>query len=97
MPRNQKKSSIIPYQEQKTIVLQNPALKRPSMMDTVKEGFSFGVGSSIARNVIDRVMGSSSVAPSVEPISEKKNHTLEFQQCMEDSAHNYALCKDYLQ
>jgi hypothetical protein len=92
MPRNQKKSSVAPYQEPKTIVLQNPALKRPSMMDTIKEGFSFGVGTSIARNVVDRVMGPSSVAPNSE-----KKPTFEFQQCMEDSAHNYELCKHHLQ
>ena len=28
----------------------------PSLMQTLKEGFAFGAGSSIARNMIDRVM-----------------------------------------
>lgn len=96
MPRNQKKSSVVPNHEIKSIVLQNPALKRPSMMDTIKEGFSFGIGTSIARNVIDRVMGPStaSVQPTIVP---EKKPTFEFQQCMEDSAHNYELCKNHLQ
>ena len=67
------------------------------MMDSIKEGFSFGVGTSIARNVIDRVMGpgTASVQPTTAP--QEKKPTLEFQQCMEDSAHNYDLCKNYLQ
>ena len=29
---------------------------QPSLMQTLKEGFAFGTGSSLARNVIDRVM-----------------------------------------
>jgi hypothetical protein len=33
---------------------------QPSFMQTVKEGFSFGVGTSIARNVVDRLFGSNS-------------------------------------
>lgn len=33
-----------------------PVQAVPSFMQTIKEGFAFGAGSSIARNVIDRVM-----------------------------------------
>lgn len=33
-----------------------PIQTAPSFMQTIKEGFAFGAGSSIARNIIDRVM-----------------------------------------
>jgi hypothetical protein len=67
------------------------------MMDTIKEGFSFGIGTSIARNVIDRVMGPSVASVQPSPAPEEKKPTFEFHQCMEDSAHNYELCKNHLQ
>ena len=40
-----------------------PAFTQPSLMQTLKEGFAFGAGSSIARNVIDRVMPVSQTLP----------------------------------
>jgi len=40
----------------------------PSFMQTVKEGFSFGVGTSIARNLVDRMFGSSKSGESVTSI-----------------------------
>ena len=40
-----------------------PAFTQPSLMQTLKEGFAFGAGSSIARNVIDRVMPAAQTLP----------------------------------
>ncbi len=39
----------------------------PSFMQTVKEGFSFGVGTSIARNLVDRLFGLNSITSSPVP------------------------------
>ncbi len=42
----------------------------PSFMQNVKQGFSFGVGTSLARNVVDSIFGSSGTSvPSTTPIS----------------------------
>ena len=40
-----------------------PAFTQPSLMQTLKEGFAFGAGSSIARNMIDRVIPSGRELP----------------------------------
>jgi hypothetical protein len=68
-------------------------------MDTIKEGFSFGIGSAVARKVVDGIMPSQPQQQQQQPpVAEKEKHpTLEFQQCMEDSAHNYEACKIHLQ
>ena len=40
-----------------------PASQPPSLIQTLKEGFAFGAGSSIARNVIDRMMPAAQTLP----------------------------------
>lgn len=40
-----------------------PFTQPPSLMQTLKEGFAFGAGSSIARNVIDRMMPAAQILP----------------------------------
>ncbi len=35
-----------------------PQIKSPSMLDTMKQGFSFGVGSSIAHNMMNSIFNS---------------------------------------
>lgn len=40
-----------------------PFTQPPSLMQTLKEGFAFGAGSSIARNVIDRMMPAAQTLP----------------------------------
>jgi hypothetical protein len=32
-------------------------IQQPSMLDTIKQGFSFGVGSSIAHNMVNSIFG----------------------------------------
>jgi hypothetical protein len=82
----------------------------PSFMQTVKEGFSFGVGTSIARNIVDRVFGSSPppvssspVAPtppsmpvqSVEPKVTIGEDQHLYHKCIQDGG-KHETCKDYL-
>ena len=40
-----------------------PFTQPPSLMQTLKEGFAFGAGSSIARNMIDRMMPAAQTLP----------------------------------
>lgn len=69
-------------------------MQQPSLTNIVKEGFAFGVGSSLARNVVDRFLppGSSKYIDA----KKEKPTSFEYIQCMEDSAHNHDACKDHL-
>jgi len=73
-----------------------PALhQKSSLADVVKEGFAFGVGSSVARNIIDRFMAPSDFKPIDSKVD--KPMCFEYQQCMEESAHNHDACKHHLE
>jgi hypothetical protein len=89
------KKTDSPVQPPAPVLVQQP--QAPSLMNVVKEGFAFGVGSSVARNVIDRFMAPSQ--PPVKAIDTKvdKPEPFEYIQCMQDSAFNHEACKDYLQ
>ena len=63
-------------------VLQNrPLNQNPSLFSSVKQGFGFGVGSSIAHNIFD--------TKAARPVIDK---TTEFKQCMEKTYNNYEEC-----
>lgn len=73
----------------------------PSFMQTVKEGFSFGIGASIARNVVDRIFGSTTSTPRIDPpatVDPKpvigENQHL-YHKCIQDGG-KHETCKDYL-
>lgn len=73
--------------------VQVPALQqKASLADVVKEGFAFGVGSSVARSLFDKFT-------QFKPIDSKvdKPMCFEYQQCMEESAHNHDACKHHLE
>jgi len=58
---------------------------------TIKEGFGFGIGSSIARNIVDRAFG-----PVDKSLTEKKPliKSKEYMQCMDEGG-NDEVCKQY--
>ena len=124
MPRNQikkdgSKTSSIPAIPMTRTSYTGPLMPRPTplqsssptFMQTVKEGFSFGVGASIARNLVDRVFGSSSPsvtpphAPSVPPVQSQPvavdsmkpiaADQILYHNCMQDGG-KHETCKDYL-
>jgi hypothetical protein len=78
----QTKPSISPIQTQKV-----------NLFDSIKHGFGFGVGSSIAHNIFDS-KPQSTVKPSTLQIDIKKR---EFKQCMEKTDNNYDECIHYLE
>ena len=64
----------------------------PSFTQSVKEGFSFGLGASVARNVVDRMFGGSSTTPithHVGPVTQ----TVEQKSCS-DLLQQYNTCSD---
>jgi hypothetical protein len=69
-------------------VLQRPStvLQRPSesgLFSSIKQGFGFGMGSSIAHNIFDRTVHTT-------------DKTTEFKQCMEKTYNNYEECETIL-
>ena len=71
-------------------VVQNriPVNEHPSLFSSIKQGFGFGIGSSIAHNIFD----SKPVRP-LQPVIDK---TTEFKQCMEKTYNNYEECAPIL-
>jgi hypothetical protein len=63
----------------------------PSLMSTVKEGFSFGVGSSIAHNLFSIMFNSTS--PKIQPVNK------EYETCMKEHSffeNRESICSEYL-
>jgi len=71
-------------------VIQNrlPGNEPPSLFSSLKQGFGFGIGSSIAHNIFD-----SKEAKPLHPVVDK---ITEFKQCMEKTYSNYEECAPIL-
>jgi hypothetical protein len=65
-------------------VVNTPVIQaeRPSLFSSIKQGFGFGIGSSIAHNIFD--------SKEAKPLVRDK--TTEFKQCMEKTYNNYEEC-----
>ena len=83
-------------------VLQNrlPSNERPSLFSSVKQGFGFGIGSSIAHNIFDskeaKPMPPLHPLPPMPPLRPVIDKTTEFKQCMEKTYNNYEECASIL-
>jgi hypothetical protein len=97
MPRSSKPTTPAPP---KPTISTAPAstpkssIQAPSMMDTMKQGFSFGVGSAIAHNIMNSIFRPAP-APAPTPTPKESMHDL-YNKCIEknDSAIN---CNVYLE
>jgi hypothetical protein len=89
MPRSTNKP-VISKPVVNNSVVQNrlPGNVQPSLFSSIKQGFGFGVGSSIAHNIFD-----SKEAKPHHPVIDK---TREFKQCMEKTYNNYEECAPIL-
>ena len=85
MPRSNNKA-VINKPAVSNSVLQNrlPVNEYPSLFASVKQGFGFGMGSSIAHSIFD-----SKEAKPLHPVIDK---TTEFKECMEKNYNNYDDC-----
>jgi hypothetical protein len=78
MPRNNKLPVKVDQNKNTSIQIYN----KPSLINIVKEGFAFGVGSSVARNVIDNVIQG---IPRIEtPKTEKYNNCINYNKCLKE-------------
>jgi len=70
-------------------IVQNrlPGNQPPSLFSSIKQGFGFGIGSSIAHNIFD-----SKEAKVLAPLHPVIDKTTEFKQCMEKTYNNYEEC-----
>ena len=85
MPRSSNKPVINKPVVNNSIVQNRlPTNERPSLFSSIKQGFGFGIGSSIAHNIFD-----SKEAKPLHPVVDK---TTEFKQCMEKTYNNYEEC-----
>ena len=74
-------------------VLQNRLGNEPSnFFSNIKQGFGFGIGSSIAHNIFDSE-ATKPLPPRLHPVIDK---TTEFKQCMEKTYNNYEECAPIL-
>ena len=80
-------------------------VKPPSFGQSVKEGFSLGIGVSLARNLVDGLFGNKAaptvVAPPAAtptilgPNKAPLDQQLAYQQCLKDGG-DHDKCKDYI-
>lgn len=93
MPRSNNKP-VVNKPTVSNSVLQNrpPANERPSLFSSIKHGFGFGIGSSIAHNIFDSE-ATKPLPPRLHPVIDK---TTEFKQCMEKTYNNYEECAPIL-
>jgi hypothetical protein len=89
MPRQTNKS-VINKPVANNSVVENGLLgnQQPNLFSSIKQGFGFGIGSSIAHNIFD-----SKEAKPLHPVIDK---TREFKQCMEKTYNNYEECAPIL-
>ncbi len=86
MPRSAKQTNSPPPKSSIPAPAPKSSIPAPSMMDTMKQGFSFGIGSSIAHNIMNSIF---------RPAPKESMHDL-YNKCIEknDSTIN---CNVYLE
>jgi hypothetical protein len=70
-----------------------PGNQNPSLFSSMKQGFGFGIGSSIAHNIFDSKPANPLPPLPLRPVIDK---TTEFKQCMEKTYNNYEECAHIL-
>jgi len=71
-----------------------PPQNTRSLASSIKEGFGFGIGSSIARNIVDSMFRPQE--PKITPNTEVPNVNKEYIKCMQESDNDYEGCKSKL-
>jgi len=85
MPRSSNKPVISkPVVNNSVVQKRLPVNEQPTLFSTIKQGFGFGIGSSIAHNIFDR--------KEVKPQQPLTDNIKEFKQCMEKTYNNYEEC-----
>ena len=88
MPRNNSPAVI---QKPREVSVVNA---RPSLGQTMKEGFGMGVGVSVAQHAVNGVMNFLTPPKSSNPIDNTKQ--IEYEKCMKYSSNDSEFCKTLL-
>ena len=103
MPRTNKNTSPVVIQKPSPVSVINT---RPSLGQTMKEGFGLGVGVSVAQHAVNSAMNFFSVPKSSNPVENTKvaeyakvaeySKYVEYEKCMKYSSNDSDLCKTLL-
>jgi hypothetical protein len=88
MPRN---NSPVVVQKPREVSVVNA---RPSLGQSMKEGFGLGVGVSVAQHAVNGVMNLFSTPKTSNPVENAK--VQEYEKCMKYSSNDTELCKTLL-
>jgi len=98
MPRTNKNTSPVVIQKPSPVSVINT---RPSLGQTMKEGFGLGVGVSVAQHAVNSAMNFFSVPKSSNPVENVKvaeySKYVEYEKCMKYSSNDSDLCKTLLE
>lgn len=75
-----------------------PTSERPSLGQTMKEGFSFGLGASLAQNAVNGAINFFSLPKTSNPVENTKVQAslIEYEKCLKYSSNDTDLCKTLL-
>ena len=73
-----------------------PVHYQPSLFSSMKQGFGFGIGSSIAHNIFDSKEAKPMQPQPMQPMQPLTDKTSEFKLCMEKTYNNYEECSAIL-
>ena len=98
MPRTNKNNSPAIIQKPRSVSVIN---ERPSLGQTMKEGFGLGVGVSLAQHAVNGAMNFFSTPKSSNPVENTKQTArlaslIEYEKCMKYSSNDSDLCKTLL-
>ena len=82
-----------PHKNTTPAIIKKPTsvAERPSLGQTMKEGFGFGVGVSLAQNAVNSAINLFSVPKTSNPVENTKQ--TEYEKCMKYSSNDTDLCK----
>ena len=89
--------SITPRKAAPPLMIQKPvveSIQRPSLGQSMKEGFGLGVGVSVAQHAVNGVMNFFSPPKSSNTVENSK--VQEYEKCMKYSSNDSDLCKNLL-
>jgi hypothetical protein len=89
--------SITPRKAAPPLMIQKPvveSIQRPSLGQSMKEGFGLGVGVSVAQHAVNGVMNFLTPPKASNPVENSK--VQEYEKCMKYSSNDVDLCKNLL-
>ncbi len=76
--------------------MQLPPQQTPTLMDSVKQGFGFGIGTSIARSIFGGGDSKTERPNAMKEETARAPHIEDFLKCMQDTDNNMDACRHIL-